>query len=879
MRTFFSRLLDLVLYGRREDRLSQEVQAHLDLLTDEHIARGLSPADARLAARKTFGGVDQVKIRYREQRGLPILDAWLQDARFAVRLLTRDRGFALTAIVVLAVGIGVNNIFFTVLYAFKFRGLPIGNPDRILSISAYDDRAPQRAISLNEFQEMRDALTTLDVLAAHTSAPVTVGDPGRAPDRFAGAYITAGAFESLGVAPLMGALPAADHDRAGAPPVVALGAGAWSARYNNDPGILGRTILIDGLPATVVAIMPERSGFPNAAGVWLPLGQWPGMQQSRDARALQLFGRLRDTATQSDARSEIEALFGRLEAARPDTNRNVRARVLPINVRLLGTLDGWEPFIMAGIIVVLVACANVANLTMARAVHRSPEIALRTSLGASRARIVRQLLVEAAVLAAVGGALGGVISVAGVAAFESVIPEGTLPYWMDSYMDGGVFLALLAMSLITVVVFGLVPALHASQTDVNRVLKAGGRSATGGRPRVWTAAFLTAQLALAMIMLTQVAIVTLRSNSDLPTDPAIRTTAVMTTAVTLPPAAYPTAERRNDFFRRVNERLAARNEIAAVSRANILPGEGVSGMRRVDVEGRAAAEGAEAPVYLVIDIAPSYLATLGLASIVGRDFNDGDGLPGNETALVNDRFVEVAMGGASPIGARVAVAPPAASRDTPSQFRTIVGVIPTIRQQGAGGVDQPVVYLPIAAASPATSMLIARHTVDPEGAARLLRAEVQAVDPNVPLFRMRTLERAVADAQWNGTLSAYLAGTVCVLCVLLAIVGLYAVTAHRVALKTQEIGLRMALGARSLQVVRLVLSGLRVPLLLGLVLGTIGAVAWDRAFSSGSRDLYASAPETVMTIGGLLIAIVAVSCLIPLRRAVRMNPVTALRHE
>ena len=215
----------------------------------------------------------------------------------------------------LAVGIGVNNIFFTMVYAHKFRGLPISNPDRILSISAYDDRVPQRAISLNEFQEMRDTLTTLDVLAAHASAPVTVGDEGRAPDRFDGAYITAGAFESLGIAPLMGALPAADHDRPGAAPVVALGASAWSARYSSDPGILGRTILINGSPATVVAILPERSGFPNTAAVWLPLGQWPGMQQSRDARALQLFGRLRDTATESDARIEIES------AVRPARNR------------------------------------------------------------------------------------------------------------------------------------------------------------------------------------------------------------------------------------------------------------------------------------------------------------------------------------------------------------------------------------------------------------------------------------------------------------------------------------------------------------------------------------------------------------------------------
>ena len=883
LRILFSRMGDLLLRRSREDRIDSEIDHHLQMLADEMESAGMSRGEALLAARKQFGGVDRVRMVHREQRGLPTIDMLVQDVRFALRLFARERGFALTAIVVLAAGIGVNNIFFTVVYAHKFRGLPLGNPDRILSIAAYDDRLPQRAISFNEFQELRDSLTSLDALAAYANAPVTVGDEGRAPDRFNGAFVTAGAFESLGVAPLMGALPSADHDRPGAAPVVALGADAWRARYHNDPGILGRTILINGAPATVVAIVPERSGFPSTAGVWLPLGQWRGMQQSRDARALQLFGRLRDTATESDARLEIETLFGRLETARPETNRNVRARVLPINVQLLGTLDGWEPFMMAGIIVVLVACANVANLMMARAMHRSPEIALRTSLGASRGRIVRQLLVEAIVLAAVGGALGGWISVAGVAAFESVIPEGTLPYWVDYYMDGGVFLALVAISLITVVVFGLVPALHASQTDINRVLKDGGRSTTGGRPRIWTTAFLAGELALAMVMLTQVAIVNLRTNNNLPTDPAIRTTAVITAVVTLPPAAYPTAERRNDFFRRVNERLAARNEIAAVSRTSALPGEGVSGMlRRVDVEGRAMADGAEPPVYLVVDIAPSYLPTLGLASIAGRDFDDADGRPGQETVVVNERFVEVAMNGASPIGVRIAVAPPTTSRDTPSEWRTIVGVIPTIRQQtGDGGVAQqsPAVYLPIAASSPATSVLIARHTIDAEDAARLLRAEVQAVDPNVPLFRMRTLERAVADSQWNRTLSAYMAGTVCILCVLLAIVGLYAVTAHRVSLKTQEIGLRMALGARSPQVVRLVLSGLRVPLLLGLVLGTIGAVAWDRAFSSGARDLYASAPQTVLTIAGLLIAVVAISCVIPLRRAVRMSPVTALRHD
>jgi putative ABC transport system permease protein len=351
----------------------------------------------------------------------------------------------------------------------------------------------------------------------------------------------------------------------------------------------------------------------------------------------------------------------------------------------------------------------------------------------------------------------------------------------------------------------------------------------------------------------------------------------MTSAVTLPAAAYPTAERRNDFFRRVNERLSGRAEMTAASRASLLPADGGFGLRRVDVEGRAAAEGQQAPEYQIVEVAPAYFSALALPLIMGREFDDADGSGGAETAIVNERFVEVALTGLHPIGARIAVAPPDGQTAAPVQWRRIVGVTPTISQRGPQ--PPPVVYLPIAARSPATSFLMVRHTLDPEAAARLLREEVRAIDADVPLYRMRSLARAIEDANWNGRVSNYLAGTVCSLSLLLAIVGLYAVTAQRVTLKTQEIGLRMALGARSAQLIRMVLRGVRVPLLLGLVLGTMGAVAWDRAFSSGDRNLYASAPETVLTIAALLAAIVAVSCFIPMRRAVRMNPITALRHD
>ncbi len=883
MRAFISRLLDLILRRRREDRLSEEVQAHLDMLTDEHIARGLSPDDARLAARKSFGGVDQVKMRYRDQRGWPVIDALLQDVRFAVRVLTRDRGFAVTAIVVLGFGIGVNNLFFTLVYAHQFRGLPIERPDRVLSVSMFDDRAPERLVSLADLEDIRGEQRAFLGLAAHAGGVVTVGDEGRAPDRFDAAYLSANALELIGVKPLAGRGPEPQEDRPGAAPVVMLGAQAWQNRYGRDPAIIGRSILIDGAPATVVGIIPDRSGFPSTGAVWMPLGQLPGLaNHKRDTRNLRVFGRLRDEATESDARGEIEAIVGRLEASHPDTNRSVRARVMPINQRLLGTVnDGWMPFIVAGVIVILVACANVANLMMARAMRRSPEIAIRTSLGASRGRLIVQMLVEAMVLAAIGGALGGVLSVIGVRLFQSAIPDGMLPYWLDYSMDGRVFAGLVLISLATAIVFGLVPAVQASRTDVNRTLKDGGRSNMGrSGMRIWTTVFLTAEIALAMIMLTQVAIASVTSRPDLPTDAAINTTAVLTTTITLPTAAYPTANDREGFFQRLNERLNGRGGVTSVSRTTLLPGDG-GPPRSVSIEGRPVAEGTTPPTVTVVDVAPQYFATLDVALLNGREFTPSDGNAGEPAAIVNQRFAVKFLNGREVMGSRIAIAAPNAAAATPPQWLTIVGVAAQIRQQGPGGVGQeePVVYAPIAAASPATSILMVRHGADAATLAAFVRGEAQAVDSNVALYRMRTLASALHDAQWNRRVSSYLASTVCLLSVLLAVVGLYAVTAQRVTLKTQEIGLRMALGARSLDVARLIFHGLRVPLIAGLLLGTAGAVAWDRAFSPEVAGVYASAPGKLLTIAALILVVILIACAVPLRRATRLSPVRALRHD
>ena len=881
MRTLLSRLAELLFRRSREERLDAEIDHHIDLLVDDLRRRGMPDPEARLAARKQFGGVDSVRMRHRDRRGLPLIDTLTQDVRFAWRVLIRDRGFALTAIVVLGVGLGVNNMFFTLAYAHLFRGVAVEDVHRVLFISTFDDRVNGRPVSLPEYDELRAAQSSFSGLGAFVNSIVSISDDGRAPDRFDAAYVSAAAFAILGVSPSMGRLPLPDDDRPGGAPVVLLGSDAWRLRYANDPHILGRTIRVNGAPATVIGIIRERSGFPSTASVWMPLGQWPEWKPDRSVRSLRLVGRLKDGVSEESARSEIETIFGRFETAYPESNRNLRARIVPLNQQLLGTIDGWMQFIFAGIIVILVACANVANLMIARALHRTPEMAIRTSLGASRARLIVQLLTEAAVIAFGGAIVGAFVSIIGVRAVQAGIPEGILPYWFDYTMDRTIFLALAGLSIATIIVFGLLPAIHASRTDVNRTLKDGGRSATTAPAmRAWTGAFLTVQLALAMILLAQVAVATYLANRDIPTDANVNTTDVLTATITLPAETYPTADRRLEFFARLEDELRARPEIVADSRVTVLPGEGGLS-RRVQVRGQESPAGATAPTALTIDVAPRYFESLALGLVRGRDFTTMDGTPGREVAIVNERFAQVFFGGVDPVGTEIAVTVPNAPVSAPPQWLRVVGIAPTIRQQGNGGAEQQaaVVYRPLAASAPPTSTLMVRHRVDPETAARVVRAAALAVDANVPLYRVRTLERAVRDAQWNRHISAVLAETVSFFSVLLAIVGLYAVTAQRVTLKTREIGLRMALGARSVQVATVILSGLRGPLLLGLLIGTAGSMAWDGVYSTGLAGVYTSAPRTLLKIALFIAVLVVVACCIPLRRATATNPMTALRHD
>jgi putative ABC transport system permease protein len=874
VRTWLARLAGLVRGRRREDDLQTEIETHLALLADEFERRGLPSDEAGLAASRAFGGVERTKVVYREQLRLPLVDALVQDARFALRLLARERGVALTAVLVLGLGLGVNNMMFTLIYGTTMRGLPIPDRDRVLHVSTFDKQFPDRPLTYPEFAHLRAHTRTFAGMAAFVNAPVAVSDDGRAADRFDATYLTANAMTLIGTAPALGRMFTANDDRPGAEPVAILGATAWEARYAGDPATVGGTILIDGMPTTVIGVMPQPSRFPTTAEVWLPLTRMPRFDpQNRDARTLRVVGRLSPVAAEADARTEMEELFSAFAGDGPSGD-GLGTRVVPLNDRFFFSplQPGWLAFCAAALLILIVTCANTANLMLSSTGRRAREIAVRTSLGASRRRIVGQILVECIVITALGGLVAAGVSRVAVRLFRSAIPSGAMPYWMDYSMDSRVLLALLVAAFLSVLLVGLVPALHASRTDVNRVLKDGGRAGSSRSSRRLTTVFLVAELAFAIVLAMQFA-QSWQGAPRVPSDDAIETTAVLTASVTLPSTTYRAADERADFLRRLFDRLQGVDGVIASSAATAVPMGGAV-EQRLDVDGTEP-DPERRPRVATVSIGPRYFDALAVSLRRGRAFTDADGLPGHEAAIVNQRFVDMHLNDVNPIGHRIRLTPANAAVESVAWF-TIVGVVEDIRQRPAA--PDAVVYTPIRASTPATVSVLMRSRLHPADASAMLREQVMAIDPRLPLYRVMTLGRAIEDAQWNGRVSHRLITALTLLAVVVSIVGLYAVTSQAVNQRTQELGIRMALGARAADVRRLILRRAAFQAALGLLLGLAGSAWWSSAFFSGQQTPPPLVPlDQFLPVAVGLIVVTLGACAIPLHRATSLDPASVLR--
>jgi putative ABC transport system permease protein len=878
MRRFIARFITVFRRGRAEQELSRELTSHLGVLEDEYERRGMTPDQARLAARRAMGSVALAKDLHRDARSFVWIDDLRRDVRHAVRALRRAPGFTVVAVTALGLGIGVNTTFFTIVDAICLRGLPIDAPERVMAISTRDAQNRSGNLSYAEFDELRSRTTAFGRVAAYTITIGALADSGgQPPARIPGAYLSAGAFELLGDRPILGRTFRAEEDRPGTPAVVIIGEELWSTRYARDPGIVGRSVAVNGTPTTIIGVMPRGFQFPGSAELWRPMANFPtAVRQSRTDRRSSVFARLAANATEEQGRADAEAIAASWRRDQPATNRDIRLNVIPINEQLNPSVAqrAWIAFITAGILVLLVACANVANLLLMRAAGRGREMAIRSSIGASRSRVVRQWLVESATLAAMAGVLGLSVAWVGLRALSAIIPPETLPYWMAFTIDGRVLAVTVAVCLGCVFVCGLPSALQVSRVDLRDVLTETGSTTVGHPGRRWITALLAAEFAITMIVVT-VAANGIRNDQDRRrTEFQIDPTSLMTMSVALSGEQFGTPATRASFFERLDEAVAASSGIESVALASVMPYGGAP-QWPLAIAGRSL--GDVAPAVSMVMASERYFSVLRIPVVRGRAFISTDGQPGSGAAIVNERFVRMFLRDEEPIGARIRLGP----ETTP--WLQIVGVSTTVRQQLIGPEPDPVVFLPFRPAPPPTATILVRTIHDPLATVTSLRTAVARLDRNLPLYRVMPFEQAVKNAVWNGRLSDSIVKSIATVALLLALIGIYAVTGYTVRRWTRELGLRVALGAESGEIGWLVLRRVLTQLALGLGFGIAGTLAFDRLFTDPASAAAARVQMTdplFMTVVVLAIAAVAVvACMVPIRRAATIDPIEALRAE
>jgi putative ABC transport system permease protein len=808
------------------------------------------------------------------------------DLRYAVRLLIKNRWFTIVAATALALGIGVNTAVFTFVNAVLIRGLPFDDPDRIIALGTTDIRNRPFGVSRLDFEDWRDSSKSFSALALMLGTSINVSDEGRAPEQYQGVYQSSNLFQLIGVKPLLGRDFSAEDDKPGAPPVAIIGGGIFKNRYGSDPSVIGRTIKENSIAVTVIGVMPPDVKFPFNTDIWLPTSVLPAEARNtkRGVRNYQAIGRLAPGVTLEQARAELQTIGTRLAQQYPDSNKDFKPQLVKFNDRVTGPQITLIFLSLMGAVgfVLLIACANVANLLLSRAAHRSREIAVRVSLGAGRWRIIRQLLVESVLLSLLSGAIGLGLSLVGIRLFDAATADVGKPYWMTFTLDPIVFLFLLAICVGTGVLFGLAPAMHVSKTDVHEVLKeGGGRSGSGGmRARRWTGALIVVEIVLTLVLLAGAGFM-MRSFLTLYTmEIGVDTSRLLTMQLALPLAKYPRPEPRTALYQQLEQRL---RQVSAIQSAGITTNVPTFGgfLRQLSVDGRPAPAGEKLPDVTMVSVSPGYFDTLGVKLQRGRGFTDADGTPGHEAAIVNQRFVTMHFGGEDPLGRRIRLTDSSPQiQQPPPVDATIVGIAPTVRQRSFQDPDpDPVIYLPYRADPQRFVSLLVRGSGDPARITALVREEMRAIEPDIPLFRIQTMDQMLAQQRWPFRTFGSMFALFAVIALVLSAVGLYAVTAYSVTQRTAEIGVRMALGAQPKQVMWLVMRRSLIQLAIGVPLGIAGAFGVGILLKSLLVQTSSRDPLTIGVIALLMILVSLAACFWPARRATRLDPVSALRYE
>ncbi len=803
-----------------------------------------------------------------------------QDLRYAVRSIAANRAVTAVAVACLSLGIGINAMMFAVIDGVLIQPFPFTDPDRLVALNSANLKRGVNigSISYLDYRDWRDGTSTLESAAAFQWRNLTISDTSGEPERFQGAAVSWNLFRLLGVVPALGRDFEPADDRPGAEPVIILSDEVWRQRYEADPALIGRGIPINGRPHTIIGVMPPRFLFPTNHRLWVPIAPY-GEAVPRSERVNQVWGRMKPGVTRDQVRADLDGIASRLAAAYPAENDGWGALVRPLSDWMLPT---EVPIILtammgAATLVLLIACTNVANLLLARASVRSREIAVRSALGASRWQIVRQLLIEAIAIGALSAPLGWGIAHVSRDLLSTAMPPDGVPYFIQWHLDSRSLLYTIGISLLTGIVFGLAPALQAVRANLQESLKEGGRGTAGGRAFLRNALVVT-QVGLSVVLLIAASLF-VRSFMNLQSSSVgFDTTPLMTMRVFLSGPAYESAESRAQRIEDIVARVEALPGTESAYASSLVPlGPGGGGGGRVLVDGTTAEPGKE-PYAGVIPVSPHFRRTLGIAVVLGRDLTDAEATSRTAVALVNQAMATQLWGDADPIGRRFRL-----MGDRIPEWFSVIGVVANFRHWAGTGSDlqtpPPSAYIPYRFDPPVSAGLIIRVAGDPSRVTSAVRAQIRQSDPSLPIFQIRTMEDLRQFSFWQRGLFGWMFGVFGAVALVLASVGVYGVLSYSVAQRTQEIGVRVALGAGRGTILRLIIGqGIRLALV-GVGVGLLASVGATQYVRTVLYNVTPTDPGILSGVTVFLLLVAALASYVPARRATAVDPLTALRSE
>ncbi|MEY2564878.1 MAG: hypothetical protein QOH88_3071 [Verrucomicrobiota bacterium] len=878
---FFSRTGSLLRNAARRNQidreLSEEVGSFVELLTQEKMKEGMNELEARRAATMEIGGVEQVKEEVRASRSGFAFETFLQDIRYGMRSLLKKPGFTLTAIIALALGIGANTAIFSVINGVLLRSLSYANPDSIVMLWERNISGTilQNVVSPANFLDWQKQSKSFEQMAAVADLRVNLTGGTGEPEEIKVQLVSQPFFASLGVQPLVGRSFLPEEDKTGNDLVIVLSHELWQTRFASDPHILGKQATINGRLRTIVGVMPAGFHFlDNQVRAWVPLALDPAYDyRNKTGRYLRTVARLKPGVAVQQAQAELAGIAKQLEQAFPEKNTGWGVNVVPMHEQVVGEIRPILVILLAAVaFVLLIACANVANLLLARAASRQKELALRAALGAGRMRLVRQMMTESVLLSLMGGVVGVLLAFWGIQSLIGFGPDN-IPRLNEISIDLRVLSFTFGISLLCGVLFGLIPALQASRPDLNDALKEGSRGSTGGRSGMFRNVFVIAEVSLALVLLIGAGLM-IRSFMRLQSvETGFNPENVLTMRLQLPKKKYPEPQQIVDFFKQAQQRIAELPGVQAVGAISYLPlTGGLASRDAFKIAGQPAPLPGQEPGVEVRVITPSYFRAMGIPLLKGRLLDERD-TKESRVLLINETMAKRYFPGVDPVGKQMEVFWDGSGPDE------IVGVVGDIHESTLNKEAEPAIYWSHPRESYSGMALVVRASGDASRFAAAVQKEIRALDPDQPVSDVRTMKEVIAKSiarpRFNTLLLSIFAGVALVL----ASVGLYGVMNYSATQRTHEVGIRMALGATRADIMRLVVGNGMLLTLIGIGLGVAASLMLTRVMASLLFGITATDFPTFLGVSVVLAAVALIANYIPARRATRVDPVIALHYE